>query len=131
LSDWSCAGFRRSARAIPNPPLSGYATAADARAMHMQPHKHVVAIGIGALLVLAIVPFFIQPASAERVNDTHAISLAELERDSLSGSPLRTMGAGGASLALMFPAPPPEPAIPRETGRERPDRFATPERPAR
>jgi hypothetical protein len=116
-------------------PLPGFAAAEDARAMQSQPHKHVLAIGIGALLVLAIVPFFVQPASAERpssaANDTHVISLAELERDSLSGSALRTMGAGGASLALMFPAPAPEPSIPIDTGRERPDRFAAPERAAR
>jgi hypothetical protein len=120
------------------PPLSGLAAADDAHAMQSQPHKHVLAIGIGALLVLAIVPFFVQPASAERppsaasaANDTHVISLAELERDSLSGSALRTMGAGGASLALMFPAPAPEPPISIDTERERPDRFAAPERAAR
>jgi hypothetical protein len=100
--------------------------------MQPQPPKHVLAIGIGALLVLAIVPFFVQPASATRPQNAHAtpvISLAELERDSMTGSALRTMGAGGASLALMFP--PPEPAAPPDPERERPDRFAAPERAAR
>jgi len=101
--------------------------------MQSRPHKHVLAIGVGALLVLAIVPFFLTPASAERPQlargEAPVISLAELERDSLSGSALRLMGAGGADLALMFPAP--EPATPADTGRERPDRFAAPERPAR
>jgi hypothetical protein len=119
---------------MPAPPLPGFAAAADARPMHPQHHKHVLAIGIGALLVVTIVPFFVQPVSAERpqsANGTHVISMAELERDSLTGSAVRTMGAGGASLALMFAAPAAETAAPPDTGRERPDRFAAPERAAR
>lgn len=98
--------------------------------MASQSHRHALTFGIGALLVLSIVPFFMQPASADRpqgARETRVISLAELERDSMTGSYLRTMSAGGASLALMFPAPAGDP--PPE--RERPDRFIAQERGAR
>ena len=98
--------------------------------MSSQPRKQILTLGIGVLLVLSIVPFFLRPASAERPQGsggTRVISLAELERDSVTGSYLRTMGAGGASLALMFPAPPADP--PPE--RVRPDRYIAQERGAR
>jgi hypothetical protein len=98
--------------------------------MSSRSHRHALTFGLGALLALSIVPFFVQPASAERPQGSHGtrvISLAELERDSTTGSYLRTMGAGGASLALMFPAPAADP--PQE--RERPDRFIAQERGSR
>jgi hypothetical protein len=91
--------------------------------MSSQPRRQILTLGIGALIALSIVPFFMRPASAERPQGSHVtrvISLAELEKDSVTGSYLRTMGAGGASLALMFPAPAADP--PPE--RVRPDRFS-------
>jgi hypothetical protein len=98
--------------------------------MSSQPRKHILTLGLGALCALSIVPFFLRPAAAERpqgAHDTRVISLAELERDSMTGSYLRTMGAGGASLALMYPAPAADP--PPE--RVRPDRYIAQERGAR
>jgi hypothetical protein len=98
--------------------------------MSSQPRKHILTVGLGALCALSILPFLMQPAAAERPQgsrETRVISLAELERDATTGSYLRTMGAGGASLALMFPAPAADP--PPE--RVRPDRFIAQERGSR
>ncbi|MEO8018121.1 MAG: hypothetical protein ABI769_09930 [Pseudomonadota bacterium] len=93
------------------------------------PHRRqVLRLGIGTLLALSAVPFFVRWPQAQGIGGGRVMSLAEMERETAARSFLRTVALpDDSSYTLMVPAPKIDP-LPE---RERTDRFTTPDRPAR